>query len=59
MGITFLIGKKKQKVPERPSNVDPHLYCETCKAVTKEMLKKIRGSRSEIDVRDSWAWVLD
>jgi len=46
-------GKKKEKIPERPRNIDPALYCESCKAITKEMLKKIRGSRSEIDIYDA------
>ena len=58
---TTLARKKKQEkivYPEisshkRPNNIEPLLYCESCRAVIFMSLKTLKGSRSEFDVIDT------
>lgn len=44
-------AKKKKKVDDRrPTSVEALLYCNSCQAVIREVLKKIKDSKKEYDV---------
>jgi len=36
----------------RPRTFDSVLYCNACQAIVRESLKKLKTSRSEVDVRN-------
>ena len=51
--------KKKQKInikyPEfsshkRPTDIEPLLYCESCRGIIWLMIKSLRGSTKEVDI---------
>jgi len=44
--------KGKKKKSEKPTNVEPRLYCESCRALVNETLKMLKGSTSEIEIYD-------
>jgi hypothetical protein len=68
MAITDVEAKKKAKgktvkgssseQPEkssakRPTSTSPELYCNSCQAITRELLKKLRHRKSESDVMEA------
>lgn len=47
-------AKKKKKGgsdDRRPTSVEPLLYCNSCQAIVREVLKKVKDSKKEYDVR--------
>ena len=40
----------KNPLKKRPKDLDPKLYCNACQAIIKEVCKKLRKSRSIVDV---------
>lgn len=42
--------EKKAKKNQLPLSVEPELYCNSCQAVVRESLKKLRHRTSESDV---------
>lgn len=53
--LIFLIEAKKKKAFDpttvRPRTFDAVIYCNACQAIVRETLKKIKESRSEVDVK--------
>ena len=51
-------GNQKIVYPEvsshkRPNNIEPLLYCESCRAVVFLSVKTLKGSKSEADIVDT------
>lgn len=54
--ISLIEAKKKKKSENedrRPVSIEPLLYCNSCVAVVRESLKKLKDSRREMDVDDT------
>lgn len=50
MSLILKIASKKRKVVERPSYIEPEVYCNSCQAIIRESLKILRHRTSEMDV---------
>lgn len=52
--LSALVDAKKKKSGSednrRPTSVEALLYCNSCQAVVRETLKKVKDSRKEYDV---------
>jgi len=45
--------KKKKVDDKRPTSVEALLYCNSCQAIVREVLKKVKESKKEYDVNKS------
>ncbi|KAL4441954.1 hypothetical protein ABPG74_003705 [Tetrahymena malaccensis] len=53
LSLVVVEARKKNPQDKRPTHIEPELYCNSCQAIIREILKKIGESRRESDVADA------